>query len=67
MQLWTNINTIIDSLTNTVVALARTTEKTVVLVENEVDGLSVAQKSRIEQERKEFNALLKGKDNESHT
>jgi len=62
MKIWTNINLVIDSLANTIVAVARTTEKSVILVENEVDGLSVAQQSRIAQEKREFNALLEDKD-----
>ncbi len=48
MNLFTAIGKILNSFTGAFVAVARTTEKTVELVENEVDNLSLEQHLRLD-------------------
>jgi len=51
------IGATIQALTNIVVALSRTTEKTVQLAENEVDMLHQEQQHRLTRQRIELSAL----------
>ena len=51
------IGATIQALTNIVVALSRTTEKTVQLAENEVDMLNEEQQHRLTRQRIELSSL----------
>ncbi len=51
------IGTTINALTNIIVAASRTTEKTVLLAENEVDMLREEQEQRLTSQRIELNQL----------
>jgi hypothetical protein len=51
------IGTTLNALTNIVVALSRTTEKTVMLAENEVDMLHEEQQHRLTTQRIELSTL----------
>ena len=60
-SLWKDIRQTLSSIFGAVVAAARTTEKAVALVENEVDNLNELQQMRLDQskaERKQQNAAL---------
>lgn len=46
--MWENIKTVFQSTTNVIVGICRTCEKSVKLVENEVDNLDAEQKLRLE-------------------
>ena len=52
------IGSTIQALTNIIVALSRTTEKTVQLAENEVDMLQEEQKYRLATQRIELSSLM---------
>jgi hypothetical protein len=45
--MWDNIKTVFQSATEVIVSICRTAEKTVHLVENEVDNLDAEQKLRL--------------------
>lgn len=46
--MWENIKTVVNSATNVIVSICTTAEKTVKLVENEVDNLDAEQQLRLE-------------------
>jgi uncharacterized ferredoxin-like protein len=52
------IGATLQALTNIIVALSRTTEKTVQLAENEVDMLQEEQKYRLATQRIELSSLM---------
>ncbi len=52
-----SISATINALTNIIVAASRTTEKTVLLAENEVDMLREEQEQRLTSQRIELNQL----------
>jgi hypothetical protein len=60
------IGATIQAITNIIVALSRTTEKTVQLCENEVDMLQFEQKHRLTSQRMELEALIKQAQLEQH-
>lgn len=45
--MWENIKTVVQSLTNVIVVASTTAEKSVRLVENEIDNLEAEQKKRL--------------------
>jgi len=45
--MWQDLKTIVSSITAVITSTARTCEKTVMLVENEVDNLDAEQKIRL--------------------
>lgn len=45
--MWENIKTVVQSLTNVIVSVSTTMEKSVKLVENEIDNLDAEQKKRL--------------------
>ncbi len=55
--MWQDLKTIVSSITSVMVGVCRTTEKTVELVENEVDNLAEEQKLRFDEIAKERLAL----------
>ena len=60
-SLWSDIKTTLNSIFGAIVAVARTTEKAVILCENEVDNLDEMQQIRLDltrEERKRQQALF---------
>jgi len=47
--MWQDIKTIVSSITHVITGAARTCEKTVKLIENEVDNLDAEQQLRLEE------------------
>ena len=56
--MWQDLKTIVNSATGVIVTICRTSEKAVVLIENEVDNLDAEQKLRL-------NAIAKARTNPS--
>ena len=56
--MWQDLRTIVSSITNFIVSASRTAEKSVLLVENEMDNLTELQNLRFDEIRKERQALL---------
>ena len=52
-SLWSDIKTTLNSIFGAIVAVARTTEKAVILAENEVDNLDEMQQIRLDLTREE--------------
>jgi len=58
MSVWDSIRTIITSFTRTFVRIAVTTEKTIKVVENEVDNIEEMQQIRLDAVKAERKAAL---------
>jgi uncharacterized protein Yka (UPF0111/DUF47 family) len=68
ISLWSDLKTTVRSVFGAIVAAARTTEKAVTLVENEVDNLNEMQEIRLdltkserEQQRLQIEAMLRSR------
>lgn len=68
ISLWSDLKTTVRSIFGAIVAAARTTEKAVTLVENEVDNLNEMQEIRLdltkserEQQRLQIETMLKSR------
>ena len=59
--MWENIKTVVQSLTNVIVSISTTAEKSVKLVEDEIDNLDAEQKLRLAKIEKERNTRSKAK------